>query len=98
MAAGNYNFNAGVVLSLTELLGDYGAKIQKPVLAYGGYFLLATELLMFLQRGSLTLVNSNWDGISNVCTMIMGYMLGERFTQTQYLGLGLITVGLFLIN
>jgi len=60
--------------------------------------MLAHELLGFLKNGSLTLVNANWDGISNICTMIMGMMLGERFTQKQYLGLGMITVGLFLIN
>lgn len=90
--------HAGVVLSLTELVGDYGAKIQNPVLTLFGYNLLALELLGFLKGGSLTLVNSNWDGISNVFTMVLGFLMGERFTDKQYLGLGLITMGLFLIQ
>ncbi len=94
----NPSLEAGVILSLTEIIGDYGAKIQVPLLAYGAYLVLAHELLGFLKNGSLTLVNANWDGISNICTMIMGMILGESFTQKQYLGLGMITVGLFLIN
>lgn len=94
----NSSLRAGVILSLTEIIGDYGAKIQTPILAYGAYLMLAHELLGFLKNGSLTLVNANWDGISNLCTMIMGMMLGERFTPEQYLGLGMITIGLFLIN
>ena len=69
-----------------------------PVLAYGAYLALAHELLGFLKNGSLTLVNANWDGISNIFTMIMGLVLGEQFTQRQYLGLAMITLGLFLIN
>lgn len=89
---------AGIILSLTEIIGDYGAKIQNPLLAYGGYMVLAHELLLFLKTGSLVLVNANWDGISNACTMIMGIALGERFNQKQYLGLVLITLGLYLIN
>lgn len=94
----NTPLRAGLILSVTELFGDYGAKIQSPLLAYGGYVFLAYELMGFLRSGSLTMVNSNWDGVSNVLTMIMGYFLGERFTQKQYLGLGFISVGLFLIN
>ena len=89
---------AGIFLSLTEIIGDYGAKIQNPLLAYGGYMLLAHELLSFLKNESLVLVNANWDGISNICTMIMGMALGERFNQKQYMGLALITTGIFLIN
>jgi uncharacterized membrane protein len=79
-------------------VGDYGAKMQNPVLAFAGYNMLALELLKFLRVGSLTLVNSNWDGISNVCTMLLGFAMGERFTQKQYLGLSMITIGLFLIE
>jgi multidrug transporter EmrE-like cation transporter len=95
---GSLAFNQGLILSLTEIIGDYGAKIQNPILAYGGYLLLARELLVFLRRNSLTMVNSNWDGISNLITMIMGFLMGERFTQKQYAGLAMISLGLFLIN
>lgn len=91
-------FRAGLILSLTEIVGDYGAKIQNPVITLIGYNVLGLELLNFLRVGSLTLVNANWDGISNVCTMLLGFAMGERFTQKQYLGLAMITIGLFLIE
>ncbi len=92
------NFNAGLILSLTEIVGDYGAKVGNTPLTFLGYNLLALELLKFLRSGSLTLVNGNWDAISNVFTFALGYLMGERFSRQQYLGLTLITVGLFLIQ
>lgn len=91
-------FHSGLVLSLTELVGDYGAKVGSMPLTLVSYNLLALELLGFLQKGSLTLVNGNWDAISNVFTFALGYFMGERFSEKQYLGLALISVGLFLIN
>ena len=92
------DFHSGLVLSLTELVGDYGAKIGNAPLTLVSYNVLALELLGFLRSGSLTLVNGNWDAISNVCTFVLGYLLGERFSRQQYIGLALITVGLFLIQ
>ena len=91
-------FQQGLFLSLTELVGDYGAKIGNPVLTLVAYNFLGLELLQFLQKGSLTLVNDNWDAISNVFTFLLGYYMGERFSRQQYIGLFLITVGLFLIQ
>ncbi len=91
-------FKTGIILSLTELVGDFGAKTNNALLAYGGYLLLATELLSFLRVGSLTMVNANWDGVSNLFTLLLGYLMGERFNRKQYLGLFLISFGLFLVN
>lgn len=92
------NFGAGLLLSVVEAVGDYAAKLQDAPLAYASYNSLAFILMHVLKRGSLTLVNSNWDGISNACTMAIGFAMGERFTETQYIGCILITIGLFLIN
>ena len=91
-------FVAGTVLTVTEIFGDYGAKMQMPILTFLGYNLLAFELLKFLKDGSLTLVNANWDAVSNVATFLLGFYMGERFTTRQYLGLFLISFGLFLIQ
>lgn len=91
-------FQSGLVLSLTELVGDYGAKVRNTPLTLLSYNLLALELLGFLRTGSLTLVNGNWDAISNVFTFALGYLMGERFSEKQYLGLALISAGLFLIQ
>lgn len=91
-------FQSGLVLSITELVGDYAAKKGNTILTLGAYNLLALELLQFLNTGSLTLVNGNWDAISNVFTFALGYLMGERFSRQQYLGLALISMGLFLIQ
>ena len=93
----NPNVQGGLVLTVIELFGDYGAKMQNPLLCYLGYNALAYTLLQLMKTQSLTLVNANWDGISNLFTMLLGFMLGERFQPRQYLGLGLVTAGLLLI-
>jgi len=92
------SFSSGVVLTLTEFIGDYGAKIQNPLLAYGGYNLLSYELLGMLKNKPLSLVNAYWDGISNLMTLGLGYALGERLSGSQYAGALLISAGLFLLN
>ena len=94
----NTSLVAGTVLTLTELVGDYGAKQGNELLAFGFYNLLAFELLVFLQQGSFVLVNANWDAISNLATFALGFALGERFTNTQYAGMVLISLGLFLVQ
>ncbi len=91
-------FRNGLVLSFTEIVGDYGAKIGNMPLTLVSYNLLALELMGFLRKGSLTLVNGNWDAISNILTFSLGYLMGERFSRQQYLGLILISTGLFLIQ
>ena len=92
------SFSSGVVLTLTEFIGDYGAKIQNPLLAYGGYNLLSYELLGMLKNKPLSLVNAHWDGISNLMTLGLGYALGERLSGSQYAGALLISAGLFLLS
>jgi hypothetical protein len=54
-------FTAGAILTATELVGDYGAKVDSIILAHGSYNLLAYELRMMLRTNSLSLVNANWD-------------------------------------
>lgn len=89
--------NAGLILSFVEIIGDYGAKIRNPTICFVGYNALAWTLYRLLATQTLTLVNANWDGVSNILTMLLGMYMGERFTQRQYIGLAMITAGLFLI-
>jgi len=91
---------SGFILSIVEMIGDFGTKIQSLPITLIGYNLLAFTLfrIMGSPGATLTLVNSNWDGISNICTTLLGAAMGERFTEKQYLGISLITAGLFLIN
>lgn len=89
---------SGVVLTLTEFVGDYGAKIGSDALAFGGYNMLAFELRGMLKNEPLSLVNAYWDGISNLMTLGLGYALGERLSESQYTGAILISAGLFLLS
>lgn len=91
-------FNQAVQLTLIELVADYGAKVQSPLLAYGGYNLLAWKLSSALERNSLILTNSYWDGLSNLMTTILGWSMGERPSAHQWLGILLIASGIFLLQ
>lgn len=92
------SLQAGIVLTLTEAVGDYGAKIDSVPLTFGGYNALAWELRGMLRNKPLALVNGYWDGISNVMTMALGYALGERLTTNQWIGAAMISAGLFLLT
>lgn len=97
----NWNTPAGWSLLLTgvEAVGDYGAKIQNPLLTLGGYNLLAATLYQALKTNGLALTNAWWDGVSNVVTMFLGVIVfGERITTREGIGAALITLGLFLIG
>ena len=92
------SFSAGVVLTLTEFVGDFGAKMQNPLIAFAGYNMLAYELMSILKNNPLSLVNAYWDGISNIMTLGLGYAYGERLSSSQYLGAFLISAGLVLLH
>ena len=53
-----------------------------------------------LKKGNLIYVNGMWDGISCLLESIAAYVfLEQRLNEPcQYLGLGLIIVGIFLIK
>lgn len=92
------SFESGLVLTLTEFVGDYGAKYQNDVMTFGGYNMLALELRQMLRNNPLSLVNAYWDGISNIMTMALGYFAGERLSPMQYSGALLITAGIFMLQ
>ncbi len=87
-------------LSLTfiEFVGDYGAKVQNPLLAYGGYNALAWKLSDALKDNSLILTNSYWDAMSSLMTVGLGLALGERPSGKQLAGVGLIVLGMVLLG
>ena len=94
-------------LSLVELIGDYGAKqfanlgglmnLGIGALGYIGVFIL---LIINLKGSSLLLVNNAWDGINTLFVTLFAYfILGERFeSSSQYLGIPLIIVGIYLLK
>jgi multidrug transporter EmrE-like cation transporter len=96
-----------VILSAVEVFGDFNAKwyaqTNKPVFLAGGivgYLGILFYLIKCLRTHNLLYVNGMWDGISTVIESLAAYVvLGDRLTKPeQYVGLGLVIVGLFLLR
>lgn len=94
-------------LTAIEIVGDYGLKEYAnsggwAYLATGvvGYIGVVMALVVNLQGSSILLVNNAWDGMSSVVESLFAYLiLGEMFDHwTQYIGLVMIIVGLFLLK
>ena len=85
-------------LTFIEFFGDYGAKTQYVPLTFAGYNTLAFALFQAMKTNDLIIVNSYWDGISNVMTTLLGYMMGERPSTMQWIGIGLITGGIVALR
>lgn len=89
---------AAGLLTFIELVGDYGAKVDNAVLAYGGYNVLAYTLMHALKTEPLFLVNAYWDAFSNLCTFALGMAMGETATTSQVIGVFLISAGAVLMS
>lgn len=65
-----------------------------------GYAGVIYFLIRSLRVGNVIYVNGMWDGISAILETAAAYLiLGERLNNTwQYVGLGLLIVGLFLVR
>ena len=94
-------------MSLAEIIGDFGFKgVARQGGAFnwasglGGYIGVIYYLIRSLRVGNVTYVNGMWDGISAILETAAAYFLfGERLNSiSQYLGLGLIIAGLFILK
>ena len=65
-----------------------------------GYAGVIYFLIRSLRVGNVIYVNGMWDGISAILETLAAYIfLGERLnTSWQYIGLGLLIIGLFLVR
>ena len=95
------------LMSLTEIIGDFGFKNVARVGGVGnwaagltGYAGVIYFLIRSLKVGNVTYVNGMWDGISAILeTAVAFFIFGERLNSvSQYLGLGLIIAGLFILK
>jgi len=96
-----------ITLSLVEIVGDFAFKeyanrggILPLSIGIVGYIGVCTMLVISLQGSTVLLVNGAWDGTSALLESLAAYIfLGERFeSPTQYLGLGFIIAGLYLMK
>lgn len=94
----NTALQAGALLSLVEIVGDYGAATQNPVLTAVGYNALAFTLYQQLKNNSPILTNSYWDATSNIATTLVGLFFGERPSFRQWVGILTITAGIVILR
>lgn len=95
------------LMTLSEIIGDFGFKnvarvggIENWAAGLTGYAGVIYFLIKSLKVGNVTYVNGMWDGISAILeTAAAFFIFGERMNNwTQYLGLGLIIAGLFVLR
>lgn len=96
----------GTLLTLVEGVGDYALKKY----AIGGpatymsvgvsiYIGLAFILIWLFQHTKFAILNASWDGLSNVFTMAVGYLVfKESYSLREWAGMVLVTLGLVFIN
>lgn len=96
-----------VLLSLAEVLGDFEIKAyartrdnKHLVMGLVGYAAVIYFLIKALQSANVLYVNGMWDGMSAVIeTLLAIVILGETLnTRTQYMGLGVIVAGIFMLH
>jgi drug/metabolite transporter (DMT)-like permease len=97
---------AGVILTLVEGAGDLALKKY----ATGGatwlftfgtsvYIALALILTRLFTTLGFAITNAYWDATSNLFTMGVGYLiLKESYTLRQWIGMIIVSLGLYLIN
>lgn len=96
----------GTLLSIVEAVGDYAIKRYAqgaawPFLAAGaGVYLSLVGLLVWLFKTlGLAITNSYWDATSNIISMVVAAcFLKESYTLKQWLGMGVVGLGLVLIG
>ena len=101
----NRSAEAGLLLTLTELVGDtslrqYAKTNTSLFLGIGtaAYLGLVYILQWTFRTESLAIVNGYWDAFSNLLTTLVAYfILGEALTGTQLTGLLLISGGIYLL-
>lgn len=100
------DLNLGL-LSIAEIFGDFKFKDFARLGGTGnfiqgciGYVGVIFFLIRSLRTGSVIYVNGMWDGVSAIVETLAAYfILGERLnTTSQYIGLGMIIVGLFVLR
>lgn len=92
------------IITMTELIGDMNLKIFATSNTlfnfYVGvfmYFMLVLELTVGFQTMGIGWLNGAWDGTSTLVSVLAGFAMGEKLSGQQYLGLGLIIAGLYLL-
>ena len=92
------------IITMTELLGDVNLKLFATTNHFFNFYvgifiyvILALQLAVGFQTMGVGWLNGAWDGTSTLMSTLVGYAMGERLSGQQYVGLGLIIAGLYLL-
>lgn len=96
----------GTLLSMVEAAGDYSLKRYAQgagnLFFAGGlsvYGLLAVLLAWLFQTNGLAIINTYWDGTSNIINMLVAaFLLKEVYSVRQWIGMILVGFGLFIVG
>ena len=93
-------FHGALVLTAIEVVGDTAAKVgTQPALTYASYLGLAHELQRILPHNGMALTNAYWNAMTTVTHAVIGTLyFDEQLSSTQYLGIGLVTLGILLLG
>lgn len=97
-----------ILISVVEFIGDANLKffarngLKYDHLLYGSiaYIFVVLLLIYTLKFTNVIYINGMWDGISAIVESVLAIiLLKEKLSNKyQYLGLGLIISGIFLLN
>lgn len=93
-------------MTLVESVGDFSLKKYALTnskgflsMGIGVYTILGGILGWLLKSNGIAIVNAFWDGTSNILTMAMGGLLfNETYTVRQWIGMAVVTIGIFLMD
>ena len=96
----------GLILTLVEGGGDLALKKYAIGgagwlygLGVGIYVIIAMILVQLFKTLGFAITNAYWDATSNLFTMGVGYLvLKESYTLRQWVGMIIVSAGLYLIN
>ena len=92
-------FQGALVLTAIECVGDTAAKADGKLPTFASYNALAYVLTQVLPQNNLAIINGYWNAMTNIThVFIGGYFFGETVTQSQLLGLLLISGGILMLS
>lgn len=100
---------AAALLTAVETISDTAAKLgdndkrffdgYNSVVLYGGYNATAYVLSKVLKNNSIAITNAYWNAMTTVTHTLIGSLaFGEAISRDEYIGIALITAGIFLMN
>lgn len=99
-------WKAGLILTLTELVGDFSLKTAVAsndeafkMVGHASYLGLSQVLYTLLKENDLAVMNAAWDTFSNVVTLLVAKLFfGEELTMKQYFGFVLCLSGIYFLE